>query len=214
MGKRRMRGHTPSGAREERLFQGVGEGSADESAQKRSDIREIRNSTVLSPGRYFDARCVEVSYTQPLYEELQMRFGWFVHEGYQSVHFEPIETCAGIALDRRVVQCELWEAKSAVQIADVLQTWERERPEIRPGLYQEGLALADVHPALQYEYVIVLPGSIAEYKGTKMVACLSAQAGRWPLVQLFSVEDAWIPGTVFLVTHRQPSFEPSSLFFP
>lgn len=211
MGNHRPRGQTPSGAREERLFRVGGQRSRDvspdESEQKISDIHEILNPTVPCSGRYLEVCCVEVSYDQPVYGELQMRFGWLVHPGYQSVYFEPVDACRGIAPDRRVVKCELWEAENAVQVTDVLRMWGRERPEIRPGLYQEGLALAEVHPALQYEHVIVLPGSITEYDGVQMVACLSAQANQWPMLQLFPVEDVWIPGTVFLVVHRQPDFE-------
>ncbi|MEO5927784.1 MAG: hypothetical protein ABIP96_03900 [Patescibacteria group bacterium] len=145
-----------------------------------------------------------VVYTQPSFEELQLRFrAHYVDKGYKSVRFSPNQHSMDLSEVGRDIEFEYVylnsETYSSTEAENVLV--EMERRGLRPARYEELLAFGEAHPGEPLKFAIVALGSEVEALSVRHVACLWS-AGGTRMLMLNKFNSFWCGFCRFLAVRK------------
>jgi len=162
-------------------------------------VDEIAKLIVNAKSAAADTFRAMVDYTTPSYTELKTRFDW-VNDWYERVEFKAIDICRSVSREPCEVEFVYVHMDRSASTDEILA--EMEKRNLRPALYEEGLAFAKAHPDEQRKLPIVMLGSVCVGPaGDRSVACLSVVSGGRSL-RLGVVEGDWGANYRFLAVSK------------
>ena len=135
-------------------------------------VDEIAKLIVGAKSVAVDTFHVMSDFVTPTYAELKTRFDW-VNDWYEQVEFKVINACKSVSREHkpRGIVFEYVHMDRCVSTEEVLAKMEKRN--LRPAIYEEGLAHAEAHPDEQRKFPIVMLGSFcADPGGRRLVAVL------------------------------------------